>query len=171
MSSPALAPAKPVAQPLGPSVTGYNSFSKICRKIWIQKFETQFCSHSTPSQEKMFVRPEAPAPKATPRTVGQVAGNPPSSTQPSPRPQPAPTSTPATVSATASTPAPASATLPNPVQVRFSFWLTFRHLLSPLMWTIAHRGKRGCGPTGFGCGLLSLSLSNISFFISLFCRI
>ncbi|TWW56598.1 La-related protein 4 La ribonucleoprotein domain family member 4 [Takifugu flavidus] len=99
-SSPALAAAKPASQPLGPSVTGI------------------------PNQEKRFVRPEAPAPKATPRTVGQVAGTPPSSTQPSSssssRPQPAPTSTPAAASAAASTPAPAPtpapATLPNPVQ-------------------------------------------------------
>uniref|UniRef100_H3DCC1 La ribonucleoprotein 4Aa n=1 Tax=Tetraodon nigroviridis TaxID=99883 RepID=H3DCC1_TETNG len=87
-SSPAPAAAKSAAQPLGPAAP------------------------AVPSQEKRLARPEAPAPKAAPRTVGPVGGSPAPSTQPSSRPQAAPSSTPAP----ASTPAPPTATLPNPGQ-------------------------------------------------------
>lgn len=129
--------------------------------------ETVCCFYSIPNQEKRFVRPEAPAPKTTPRTVGQVAGNPPSSTQPSSssssRPQPAPTSTPAAASATASTPAPATATLPNPVQVRLLFWLPS---FQPSDVNYCAWRDPGCGLIGFGFHLLPFSLSNtLSLFL------
>lgn len=134
VSSPALAAAKPATQPLGPAVTAYDSHSLFTGTRLFKWLNLGICFHSVPSQEKRLARPEAPAPKAAPRTVGQVAGNPPPSTQSSSssRPQAAPTSTPATASATSSTPAPATATLPNPAQVRFWIcWATFKQLLPP----------------------------------------
>lgn len=140
VSSPALAAAKSAAQPLGPAATAYDSQPPFTAKLLFNRLKLTICFPSVPGQEKRFPRPEAPTPKATPRTVGQVAGNPPPSTQSSSssRPQAAPTSTPATASAAASaaasTPAPAAATLPNPAQVRFWIcWAAFEQLLSPVM--------------------------------------
>ncbi|XP_026188409.1 la ribonucleoprotein 4Aa isoform X2 [Mastacembelus armatus] len=91
VSSPALAAAKPAAQPLGPSAPG------VVR------------------QEKRAERAEIPAQKATPRTpVQTTVSSPASSTQPVPssRPQPSAASTPAVPS----TPAPATATIPTSAQ-------------------------------------------------------
>ncbi|XP_029994123.1 la ribonucleoprotein 4Aa isoform X1 [Sphaeramia orbicularis] len=90
VSSPALAAAKPLTQPLGSSAPGITR------------------------QEKRVERPEVPAPKVAPRTPVPPTVNPSSSTQsvPSPRPQSSAVAAPVTPS----TPATATATIPTPAQ-------------------------------------------------------